>query len=282
MLVSTRQSSPQLSRGTCLGMASAALVACSLPTFQHAPAQAQGPTSTRPEGRIYVSASYRIKPEGADEEKTVYSAIIAINPASGDWQMVVEKGYAARLSPDRRTLVFNRFSDGIWKCEPDGQFPFKIFDQDGRPVWSPDGKRLVVTRQENLDEDNDKSRTTPAWKCETWQIGADGGNPIKMPIPETSWVADWSPDGQWFVGGTDRHPPYGSGYQLYLMKTDGTQERRLTQGGLNVYARFSPDGKKILYLHQTRAEGNSIWTVDVDGNNAREIVKEVGLASPDG
>lgn len=29
-------------------------------------------------------------------------------------------------------------------------------------------------------------------------------------------------------------------------------------------------------------EGNSIWTMDVDGKNAREIMKEVGLASPDG
>jgi Tol biopolymer transport system component len=66
------------------------------------------------------------------------------------------------------------------------------------------------------------------------------------------------------------------------MKTDGTQQRRLTEGGLNVYSRFSPDGKKILYLHQTAKAGNSIWTMDVDGKNAKEIVKEVGLASPDG
>jgi Tol biopolymer transport system component len=66
------------------------------------------------------------------------------------------------------------------------------------------------------------------------------------------------------------------------MKTDGTQERRLTKGGLNVYARFSPDGKKILFLRQTAKAGNSIWTMDVDGKNAKEIVKEVDLASPNG
>ena len=28
--------------------------------------------------------------------------------------------------------------------------------------------------------------------------------------------------------------------------------------------------------------GNSIWTMDVDGKNAKEIVKEVDLASPNG
>src|SRR5262249_20931863 len=81
---------------------------------------------------------------------------------------------------------------------------------------------------------------------------------------------------------SDRHSPYGRGYQLYLMKTDGTQERQLTEGGLNVFARFSPDGKKILYLRQTAKAGNSIWTMDIDGKNAKEIVKEVDLASPDG
>lgn len=282
MLVSTRQCAPHLSRRAYLGIASASLATCLAPTFQHAPAQAQEQTSAKSDGRIYVSASYRIKPEGTDEEKTVYNAIITVDPGTGDWKMVVEKGNAARLSPDRRTLVFNRFDDGIWKCEPDGQFPFKLFEKDGRPVWSSDGKQMVVTTPENLDKENDKDRKTPAWKCETWRIDADGSNPIKLPIPETSWVADWSPDGEWFVVGTDRHPPYGSGYQLYQMKTDGTQEHRLTQGGLNVYARISPDGTKVLYLHQTAKEGNSIWTVDVDGKNAREVIKEVGLASVNG
>ncbi len=41
MLVSTRQSSPRLSRATCLGIASATLLACLLPTLRNAPAQTQ-------------------------------------------------------------------------------------------------------------------------------------------------------------------------------------------------------------------------------------------------
>ncbi|HEV7223427.1 MAG TPA: M56 family metallopeptidase [Pirellulales bacterium] len=281
MLVPTRQSSSHLSRFTCLGIVSAALAACLLPTFQHAPAQAQGPTSAKSEARIYVSASYR-KTQGADAEKTVHNTIIAIDPATGDWQLIVENGHAARLSPDRRTLVFGRHDDGVWKCESDGQFPIKIFDKNGRPVWSPDGKHVVVTKETDMGEDSNQPRTAPAWRDETWRLDADGRNPVKLSVADTDAVNDWSPDGQWFVTLTDRHPPYGSGYQLYLMKTDGTQERRLTEGGLNVYARFSPDGKKLLYVHQTRAEGNSIWTVDVDGKNATELAREVGLASPDG
>ena len=86
MLVPTRQSSPRLSHSTCLGIASATFVACLLPTFQHAPAQAHGSATAEAVGRIYVSATYRIKPEGADEEKTVYNAIISIDASAASPQ----------------------------------------------------------------------------------------------------------------------------------------------------------------------------------------------------
>jgi beta-lactamase regulating signal transducer with metallopeptidase domain/Tol biopolymer transport system component len=286
MLRCTSRSSPQLSLRTGLALISAALLACLLPTFVHAPAEAQPPKtqpSAQTRGRIYVSAGLRYKAEGQDEEKTYYM-IIAIDPATGKWQKITDRGYFGRVSPDRQTLVFTRLTDaGIWNCDTGGtNNPGKISDKSGRPIWSADGKHLVATKQEDVDKDNDKNRTTPAWKDETWRMDADGHNPVKLPIPDTDSVEDWSLDGQWFVTCSDRHPPYGSGYQLYVMKTDGTQQRRLTKSGLNVYARFSPDGKKILFTRQTAKEGNSIWTMDTDGKNAREIVKEENLASPDG
>jgi beta-lactamase regulating signal transducer with metallopeptidase domain/Tol biopolymer transport system component len=286
MLLSTSRSSPRLSRRTGLILGAAAVLACLLPTVQHAPVQAepqQAQPGTKGKGRIYVSAALRYKAEGEDEEKTHYGVLIAIDPATGKWQKMAEHGYNGRVSPDGQTLVFDRHPDGIWNCDTGGSNnPGKISDKTGRPIWSPDGKQLVVTTSENLDKENVKNRKTPAWRHETWRMDAGGRNPVKLPIPETDSVEDWSPDGQWFITCSDRHPPYGHGYQQYLMKTDGTGQRRLTEGGLNVYARFSPDGKKILFLRQTAKAGNSIWTTDVDGKNAKEIVSEVGLASPHG
>jgi Tol biopolymer transport system component len=284
LLLPTSRSSAGVSRLAALGIVMAAVLACLLPTFRQAPVRAEpqkAQANAKGRGRLYVSAALRYKPEGKDQEEKHYNLIIAIDPDTGKWQQITEQGNFGRVSPDRQTLVFGR-GDAIWNCDTGGSNnPGKISDRSGRPIWSPDGKYLVATKQENLDKDNEKDRKTPAWRDETWRIDADGANPTRLPIPDTDSVEDWSPDGQWFVTCSDRHPPYGHGYQLYLMKTDGTQQRRLTRGGLNVYARFSPDGRKIVYSRQTAKEGNSIWVVNVDGKNAREIIKEVGLASPD-
>ncbi|MFL5335318.1 MAG: M56 family metallopeptidase, partial [Geminicoccaceae bacterium] len=200
MLPSTSRSSPRLSRLTGLAVVSAAIAACVLPTFQPASAQAQ-PQHARPgakaKGRIYVSAALRFKAEGQDEEKTHYGMLIAIDPATGKWQKMADGADYGRVSPDGQTLVFGRHDEGIWNCDTGGsKNPGRISDKSGRPIWSPDGKHLVATKQENLDKDNEKDRKTPAWRDETWRIDADGSNPVQLPIPDTDSVEDWSPDGQ--------------------------------------------------------------------------------------
>jgi Tol biopolymer transport system component len=278
-----------MSRRAGVAIAAAALLACLLPTIQAVPGQArqeQAQVAPKSKGRIFVSASLRYKPEGKEEEETQLNLIIAIDPATGKWQKITDNGHAGRVSPDGQTLVFDRYengqSSGIWNCDTQGSNnPGKISDKGSRPIWSPDGKHLVTTKQELLPDEKDKKRTKPAWKDESWKIDADGGNPVKLDIPDTDSIDDWSSDGKWFVTCSDRHAPYGRGYQLYVMKTDGSEQRRLTEGGLNCHARFSPDGKKVAYVRQTAKEGNSIWVVDIDGKNAREIIKEVNLASPD-
>jgi Tol biopolymer transport system component len=93
-----------------------------------------------------------------------------------------------------------------------------------------------------------------------------------LPVPETDQVEDWSLTGNWLVTMSDRHPPFGRGYQLYVMHPDGTGEKRLTEGaGTNGNARFSPDGKRIVYLHQRGRD--SLWVVHTDGSNAKQILR---------
>jgi Tol biopolymer transport system component len=283
LLPSASVTQPGLSRREVLGTVAAGGLTCLLPKSGHTSVQAQlqaNHDDPQTRNRIYVSGMFRHK-----------EMVIAIDPDTGNWQKVTDDGSAVRVSPDRHTMVFSRYqqsadrspvlrSCGIWNCDTRGSnSPRRISDKSGRPIWSPDGKYLVATKQEHVDG---HKKDEPAWKDETWRMDADGSNPTRLPIPDTDWVEDWSPDGQWFITGSDRHPPHGASYQIYLMKVDGTQQRRLTAGRLNVGARFCPDGRKIVYLCQTAKGENSIWVVDVDGQNAREILKEADLAAPCG
>src|SRR5262249_6140240 len=65
------------------------------------------------------------------------------------------------------------------------------------------------------------------------------------------------------------------------MRPDGSGERRLTKDGLNCYARISPDGKRLVYLHQIKGV-NSLHVMDIDGANDREILTDSKGVGPEG
>jgi Tol biopolymer transport system component len=77
------------------------------------------------------------------------------------------------------------------------------------------------------------------------------------------------------------------GWQLYVMRPDGKDSRQITEGGNPFCARFSPDGRRLLYTNGPPPERRGIWFVDLDGENRRRIFP-IGNAtasacwSPDG
>jgi Tol biopolymer transport system component len=247
--------------------------AISRPLVQNGPASGEKvQSSPKKKSRIFAMANLKVKRAGQENEEN-FSGVIAIDPETGKWQKITGSGFSGRVSPDGETLAFGKFNAGndtsIWNCDTHGtDNPGKIADFGSLPIWSPDGKYLVTNKG-------------PIGQHEAWQMEADGSKAKKLPIPKTDEVDDWSSDGKWFVTVSDRHPPHGHGYQLYVMHPDGTNERRLTKNGLNCYPRFSPDSRKIVYIHQTHKEGNSIRMVDIDGKNDREILREEGLVYPD-
>jgi dipeptidyl aminopeptidase/acylaminoacyl peptidase len=44
------------------------------------------------------------------------------------------------------------------------------------------------------------------------------------------------------------------------------------EGGNPFYARFSPDGRRVVYSDNGRDEQSGIWIVDVDGKNGRPVL----------
>ncbi|AMV36208.1 PD40 domain-containing protein [Planctomyces sp. SH-PL62] len=264
-----------VSRREWLQLAAAGAAACALPTLRRASAQAAEPRPAGP-GTIYLNANFST---GSRYDEAL-DGLWAVDPSTGDRKRIPNPitGAWVRGSRDRKTLALIRAGRtgpnqdvpnvGVWTLDLDaGGPPRRVADFGGVTSWSPDGRQLIVVKWFNPAEPD------PAHH-ETWRFDLDGSKPVRLPIPETDEVNDWSSDGRWLVTVSDRHPPIGSGYQLYLMRPDGSEQRRLTEGGgLNVYPRFSPDGRRIAYLHQDRGK-NDIRVLDVEGGPQQIVVEE--------
>ena len=58
---------------------------------------------------------------------------------------------------------------------------------------------------------------------------------------------------------------------LYIMNTDGTDQRRLTVSSDNeTDPAFSPDGTRLFFL-SNQSGSNQVWTMGTDGNNRRQV-----------
>lgn len=281
LLASAGRARPALSRRDWLTLAAACALICAVPTFHLAAADGRDDARSTSTGKIYVYADLKTGPGDADSEKGIF----AIDPRTGNWIKVSDFEGTVRVSRDGRMLALTRAGKieadqdidnvGVWTLDADGTGEKRrIADFGGVTTWSPDGKQLIVVKGlSNPGDDN--------MRHETWRFNADGSGTVKLPIPETDEVDDWSPDGRWLVTVSDRHPPHGRGYQLYLMHPDGTDQRRLTEGrGLNVYPRFSLDSRRVAYLHQERGI-NSLWVVNIDGTGRRQIYQDEDVTSPD-
>ena len=83
---------------------------------------------------------------------------------------------------------------------------------------------------------------------------------------EGTWLSlDVSPDGQTIV--------FDLLGDLYTMPVAGGRATRLTSGmAYDVQPRFSPDGKKIVYVSD-RSGGDNVWILSLDGKDTTQVTK---------
>jgi Tol biopolymer transport system component len=246
--------------------------------------RAAGSSNEIGQGTIYIYAW-----EGGDSRRQIVQGIFALDPERIKWTKIADQSESKsydeyfRVSRDGRFLAFaKRARNG----PPDEVVGVLIRDltRDGEirelsavgvnPFWSPDGKRFMMAVGKG------EVSGTKMTNMETWIVNAEGSEPRKLPIPETEQVYDWSSDGTWILTGS--HRDKGVGYQIYRMRLDGTDARRLTTTGtgvLNLDGRISPDGRRIAYWRIGDRQ-SGIWVMDADGTNARRIFAATERAIP--
>lgn len=85
------------------------------------------------------------------------------------------------------------------------------------------------------------------------------------------WFPDVAPDGEWLTAysmGQQRH--------IYVMRTDGTNQRDLTPDNYrHAWPRWSPDGQRIAFTSR-RTGDYELWIMDRDGSSLRQLSQSGG------
>lgn len=145
----------------------------------------------------------------------------------------------------------------------------KGFTSIFRPIWSPDGNFIYFEgTKEPLKEDENPLLL--------YGINSDGSD-LKMMSDKHEHHYNYmiSPDGKKFLYDAHFNGVWESddgGWEIYVINSDGTERRRLTQNVVNDWgASWSPDGKKIIYCSGMNNRYD-FYLMNADGSDPTPIV----------
>ena len=183
--------------------------------------------------------------------------------------------------PRNGSIAFGRFDPAIgdfslWVAKSNGTGQTRITEGPANfSDWSPDGTRIAF---DFPDETGVHIAT----------IAPDGTDRRDLTSADgVQEVPDWSPDGQWIAYNAftsfDADP---FTIDIWIMRADGSESRRLTEGAIDVEPVFSPDGRQIAFgrIVGDTPEGQleAIYVINADGTGLREVVPATtGLEHPD-
>ncbi|MDX6514042.1 MAG: TolB protein, partial [Gaiellaceae bacterium] len=178
-----------------------------------------------------------------------------------------------RFSPDGAWIAYQReaVSGGraaIWLMRADGAQKHSLtpagFEQAS---WSADGRALAFQSIGNPSD--------------VFTIPFEGGPITRLTdAPDLDFYPRFAPDGTRiaFVKGSFDDLPPPSVLDVYSMKPDGSDRKRLTQfgvgnAGLATGPEWAPNGNRILFLAAARAGGDGfqLHLMNADGSGQREV-----------
>ena len=218
------------------------------------------------------------------------------------------------ISPDGAAILFTSTrglpktkKPGVWRVSIDKPADARRICDGDQAEWSPDGKKIVLRRGDNLvvRELEGKGTETvllpadwlkaghasgPAWRPDgkaiafacrwdgpnaLYTVPADGGLPTKVYDKQPACEPHWSADNQRLVYETETN--------ICTINADGTKNRTVTHfGGVQHYGRFSPDGKTLIFCQAPAPAGPwELYTIPTTGGTPAKISpKDDGPAAP--
>jgi Tol biopolymer transport system component len=174
--------------------------------------------------------------------------------------------------------VLDEEHGGIYVVNADGSGKQRLTtgSSDILPRWSPDGKQIAFLALREQDHEL-ATENDLAFHWFLYVMDADGQHQRRVTKTPIGMIFHWSPDGTRFV--------FQSSYEdvknkakdgtassaIYVMKSDGTQQKRLTPVENNDgFPSWSPDGKQIAFC--SNRNGNmDIFVMNADGSDARRL-----------
>ncbi len=264
------------------------------PTAKVERSQPTEPLSEKLSGTIVASA-YLTTNKGGD--KTTVSGLIAIQPGSGRWRVLVDSGNSCspRVSPDGNWVAYGRLQPPEVNLLPlqavanPRRVATGAAGSAGLAIWTEDGKALFTSVNKPAQRDY-YGEVYWGQENEVWKIDSEGVKQQQISIPPLYDLFDVSHDGKWIAMHWDTHAA-ATGAQLYIAHADGTALKPLARKKFEYYwyPRFHPTGKVVCAKHLDAKTGDlSIRVIAVDGLSERSIVlpervgPETACWSPDG
>lgn len=187
-------------------------------------------------------------------------------------EMEKATNYAARFSPDGRSVVMSREKGGnsdIYMIELARRTERRLTTSqavDTSPSFSPDGQSIVFT--------SDRGGS-----AQLYVMRADGA-PMACPSGGTETACRisfgqgqyttpvWSPRGDWIAFTKQT----GGKFSIGVIQPDGKGERLLTEAYLDEGPTWSPNGRVIAFFREAGpGAGPKLWSIDLTGRNLRRI-----------
>ena len=181
-----------------------------------------------------------------------------------------EMAFAPRFSPDGGKVVLSVEKNGntdIYVVDLHARETRRLTSDpaiDTSPSFSPDGSKIVFTSDRG-------------GKPQLYIMGAEGSAPHRITFGGGQYTTPvWSPKGD-LIAATKQT---GGEFHIVTLRPDGSGEHVLTSSYLDEGPTWAPNGRVLMFSHETPGSGPRLWTIDVSGRNERSEPYPGGATDP--